>query len=499
MNNLQDVKAGWDFMNRIMVADLSGHRAHSDYSVNKLQNQKIHINNQRFKAINDEIDKLAKSINEHIYRELGEEQLKGYLAEVFIAGTFNIDAIKKGSSHRAYTLQDNGYGSVDISTNFGKNYSVKYSNFADRAEQYQAILNKETRLPKYKGQELLIAPEQVEEAKLWAIKRANINRASRPEIAASHEYARAHLVGVISDGKGVSSKELSAKEAVAIAKEAKEGKFKPENHGIKKKAYLPEVQINYLQQALKAGFTSATITAIMELVPELYKAIDYLIKQGEIDKKQLKESSREVLSKSGDAFLRGAILYGVQMAIEKGLFGAVVTGMDSTIVAITVTLVLDTLKNSILVASGEMSALMMGEQFIDTLIISLGYFASTKIGVAIAGAFFPNIFGMSYALGSLLGCVIATTYNIGKHKLISFCVDSGFTCFGLVEQNYELPEGVLKELGIDTVKINRATVNRAEIKSIVPKEMLRKTQYETVKLTFLRRGIIGVNKIGYAL
>lgn len=50
---------------------------------------------------------------------------------------------------------------------------------------------------------------------------------------------------------------------------------------------------------------------------------------------------------------------------------------------------------------------------------------------------------------------VAVVYNIGKKKLISLCVEAGFTCFGLVEQDYELPEEIL------------------------------------------RRGIIGVNKIGY--
>jgi hypothetical protein len=38
----------------------------------------------------------------------------------------------------------------------------------------------------------------------------------------------------------------------------------------------------------------------------------------------------------------------------------------------------------------------------------------------------------------LIGTSFCVIYNIGKKKLISFCVDTGFTCFGLVEQNYEL-------------------------------------------------------------
>ena len=60
------------------------------------------------------------------------------------------------------------------------------------------------------------------------------------------------------------------------------------------------MRVAYLDQALKAGLTAATITAITQLVPELYKAIDYLIKHGEIDLNQLKKSGGKVISTSGD-------------------------------------------------------------------------------------------------------------------------------------------------------------------------------------------------------
>lgn len=48
---------------------------------------------------------------------------------------------------------------------------------------------------------------------------------------------------------------------------------------------------------------------------------------------------------------------------------------------------------------------------------------------------------------------ISVVYNIGKKKLISFCVDTGFTCFGLVEPDYQIPEEVLNSMGINTIKI----------------------------------------------
>ena len=71
--------------------------------------------------------------------------------------------------------------------------------------------------------------------------------------------------------------------------------------------------------------------------------------------------------------------------------------------------------------------------------------------------------------------------------------------YTLVEQNYELPDEVLKELGIDTVKIGKAKVRRTEIKRTEATTNVGRTSYETVNMIVLRRGVIGVNKIGYVL
>lgn len=500
MSDIEDIRYGWDFMARILSADLGGQRAFSDFAENVAQNKSIQEQNLHIHEINEAIDKLAKSINEHPSINLPVEQFKGFVAEEMHAGTFNIDAIRQGSDHRAWTLQDNGYASVDVDTNFGKQYSLKYSNEAQAAENMQAALNTDTRAPKYEGQERLIAAEQVDEAKAWAHRRGLRDIENRPDVSKSHLDTEDHLTGKISDGEGVESKELSIKESKQIAKEAKEDGFNPEEHGYSKDPLLDEVRIKYVDQAMKAGLTAAAITAITQLIPEMYKAVDYLIKNGEIDIYGLKKSGKRVISASGEAFLRGSIAYGVEMAAQHGVFGEVVKGLDPSIVGVAVTVILGAIKNSILVAAGKMTPAEMGIRFVDTVVVSSGYLVGIHAGGIIAQTFFPEVPGIAYALGSLLGCTIAVVYNIGKKKLISFCVDTGFTCFGLVEQNYELPEEVLKEIGVETIHVPRIEVERVEVPRIpiesVGVEMI---DYETVGITVLRRGVIGVNKIGYVL
>ena len=329
------------------------------------------------------------------------------------------------------------------------------------------------------------------------MRRAGKDSLTRPDVSASHTETGEHLVGRVSDGEGVESHKLSIKESKEIAREAQDGGFDPAKHGISKEAQLSQVRIAYLDQALKAGLNAATITAITQLVPELYKAIDYLIKNGEIDLAQLKKSGGKIITTSGEAFLRGSIAYGVQMTLQEGLFGEALKGANPTVVGVVVTVVLGTIKNSIQVAAGKMTAAEMGMQFVDTLVVSSGYLVSMKIGGIIAQALFPELPGIGYAIGSLLGCSLAVVYNIGKNKLISFCIDTSFTCFGLVEQNYELPDEVLKEMSIDTVRVGRAKVKTSTVSRTQPKANIGRAAYETIDITVLRRGVIGVNKIGY--
>ncbi len=496
---LDEVRYGWDFMANILGADIAGHCAYSDYAMNAAQNTEIHIQNEHIKQVNQAIDQLAKNINEHPYQNMNVEQLKGFIAEEMHAGTFNIEAIRQRSDHRAWTLRENGYATVDIGTNFGKLYGLKYSNTAKEAERMQATLNTETQMPKYQGQERLIAAEQVEEAKALAYQRGLKDIQNRPDVSQAHMDTKNHLVGKISDGEGVESKELSIDESKQIAGEAKKGLFDPEKHGYCKDPLLDEVCIDYVNRAMQAGLTAAAITAITQIVPELYKAIDFLIKHGEIDLAGLQKSSKKVISASGEAFLRGSIAYGVEMAIQEGMLGEVLTQINPSIVGVAVTVILGTIKDSIMVAAGKMTATEMGAKFVDAIVVSSGYLVGTKIGGVIAQVFFPQLPGISYAIGSLLGCSLAVVYNIGKKKLISFCVDTGFTCFGLVEQNYELPEAILHQMGVHYIPIPRTEIQRTNVSKTSTAVQISTSNYETIDITILRRGIIGINRIGYVM
>ena len=185
---------------------------------------------------------------------------------------------------------------------------------------------------------------------------------------------------------------------------------------------------------------------------------------------------------------------------EKGALGEAFRGISPTAMGTVVALVMQTVKNSVLVAAGQMTAQQMGAAFVDTVVVSGGYLLGAQIGGAIGQALGFQLPVLGYLLGSLIGSSFCVVYNIGKQKLISFCADTGFTCFGLVEQNYELPDEVLHELGVETIPIPRTRVDRTDIpRTAVMSANVGKSGYETISMTALRRGVIGVNKIGYVL
>lgn len=499
MNRVKDMSYGWEFMANVLGTSNATFQATTDYIDNILLNNQIQIDNKRIIEINEAIDNLTKNINELQNHHLDIEKLKGFVAEEWHSSTFNIDALEKGSSHRAWTLKDTSYASVDIETNFGKKYSSKYSNNAYDAENMQAILNKDTKSPKYQGQERLIAEEQLEEAKSIAKTREMKNILTRPELSQSHRETREHLVGKISDDKGVESKSLSIKNSKKIAKEAQNQEFNAEDYGFKKDPLKDQVRIDYVNKAMKAGLTAATITAITQLVPELYKSIDFLIKNGEINLNQIKNSGEKIITTSGESFLRGSIAYTVEMAIQQGLFGESIRAIDPTFIGVTVSIIYGTIRDSIFVAAGKITPNEMGVHFVDSLLISSGYIVGAKLGGTIGQALLSNVPFVGYVIGSLLGCSISIAYNIGKKHLISFCIDTGFSCFGLVDQNYELPEQVLSELGVQYIPIPKTEIKETKINRIDCSITYTQYQLETVNFTVLKRGIIGINKIGYTV
>ena len=467
---------GWEFYSKLVGSDIAS-RIGSNY-VDKVE---------------EEIEKL---VNELVALKSNQsnEVLAGFVAEHWNAGTFNVNAVAAGSGHRTFTLGSTEYGSVDIGTNFGSSYSSKVYGTAEKSVVAQSIFDRDLQAPKYVGQERLIPSDQLIEGRKIATTRANKNLLTRPEVSKGYEDTSAHLTDRVTDGE-VESNPLTKDEYLRKAKQIKNDDLSTENIGVS-----PEdaIKVEYIiNNAMKAGATTAMLTIALQVTPEIIKVINYLIKNKQIDINQVKKVGLKALTSGAEGFLRGSISCALLIAMESGKFGIMFKNVNPTVLASVVTIVLETVKNSILVAAGRMTKREMGMKFLDSVVLSTGFIACMSVGGKIGAliGFQAPIIG--YLIGSMLGCTFAAVYQIGKNKLISLCIDTGFTCFGLVEQNYELPKELVEELGIDAAVINRTIVNTTDVNFASVNRATAEQNAPLISYKTLKRGLIGVNKIGY--
>lgn len=485
MQKKNEVQQGWEFAAGVMGADIAAH-----------------MGLEYVNSVEAAIKQLEENINNHQYRNQGVNQLQGYMLEEWGSGTYNVDAVAADSPFRAEVLHSTAKDSVDVIVRKGGEtvdaYSAKsYSDGAKSAKE-QARLNPQTRQASYQDQGRLVPTDQLSDARAEAHRQALRNQPIRPEVSDAYADTEKKLTDRIMTDDGTSSKTATRDELEDIARESKKKEFNAEEHGVTAET---AIQTDYLlKQALKAGYTTAAVTVAFQLAPEIYKAIDYLIKTGQLDVQQIKRMGIKGISAGVEGFLRGSVSASLQIMCESGMLGEALKGIKPTVLGTVVALVMQTVKNSILVAAGKMSSQQMGAAFVDTVVISGGYLAGAHIAGVIGQAIGFELPVVGYLLGSLIGTSFCVIYNIGKKKLISFCVDTGFTCFGLVEQNYELPEEVLNEMGIETIPIRKTEVEKVDIpRTQIMGTGIEQTEYETVDITVLRRGVIGVNKVGYVL
>jgi hypothetical protein len=356
--------------------------------------------------------------------------------------------------------------------------------------------------PIYKGQIRVIPKDQLEEATAWLQRKILEESSIRPEQVERYKETLKMLRDKIEDGKGTQSVALTKEEAERLAQLAKEGNVTDET--LKELGISTEDLIKYeyvLKQAFKAGMTAATISMVLKVAPEIYKAITYLINNGELNEKQFQKIGFAALQGEAEGFVRGSVAAAITTACKAGLWGETLKSINPAIVGMVTVVVIDTMKNSFKVATGkmqsrELASELIKEMFIATCSLVGGGISQSIIEIPVLG----------FMLGSFMGSMIGSfAYNVGYNAVISFCVDTGFTMFGLVEQNYTLPDEVLEAIGVEVFKYDEFKYDEFKYEEFEYEKFrfdefeYEKFKLETISIGFLRRGVIGVQQIGYVM
>lgn len=473
--------------------------------------------------VDEEIAKLIHDLNAFEGFKTKPDMLKGDIAEFWHSDTFNVNAVARGTANRAFVDRSHDFASADISSNFGEVFGLKYykngtasaqqqaKSVFERFHEYQASGGKDTlelflekrgftddavlHDPIYYGQIRVIPKDQLETACEWLRRKIATESVIRPEQVERYRETLERLSDRLSDGLGTESIPLSEVDAKTLAALAKDGDVTAEE--LKQFGISADEVIRFeflAKEAFKSGLTAATISVVLNVAPEIYKAIDYLIKNGELDEKQFQKIGFAALKGGSEGFVRGSVSAAITIACKSGMLGEAMKGISPSIVGMATVLAMDTMKNAFKVACGKMTRQELALELVRELIVS-----SSALAVGTVAQAFIEIPVIGFMIGSFVGSAIGSfAYNCGYSAVMSFCVDTGFTMFGLVDQDYTLPEDIMESIGQDVFKFEKFMPEQFRGIDFKPTAFEQKRfESNTLGITVLRRGVIGVAQVGY--
>ena len=283
-------------------------------------------------------------------------QLKGYIAEVWHTYTLNINATANRSTERASMVNSNKLGSVDVTTSWGEDYSLKY--YKDGASSamaqshplewaYQRYIhslkdksnipnrrdflsmngidpNTDMMLGMYEGQARLIPTDQIKDAIVALDKQIskelnNLNNPDREQIAKILQDVRSKLTDHLSSPAGDQSMPLTEDMAKELAKLGKEGKFDPRRYDITiaKQADIRHICTNIFN----AGLNAAWVSALIKILPNIYKLIINMINDEKLREEDLLNIGKSGLLGGAQGFVLGTITASITTYAEMGVLG----------------------------------------------------------------------------------------------------------------------------------------------------------------------------------
>lgn len=482
----------------------------------------------------DCINRFQDEVND--YQGNNNPCANGYIAELWHKYTFDLDALSKRTGDIT-NIPPTTFASVDIQGSWGEGYSLKYCKDAWHSAKHQATTYRERymsynnnlvknghepitieeylrtkgidenidiNLPIYQAQTRLIPADQLQDAIAelkWRIARDSSNP-DRANLIERYEDTLKKLTDHVESPAGAKSLPLTEDESKVLQSLAKRGKFDPARYDItlaKKADY-----IFLAKSTFEAGLNSAIYSAVFRSLPSILTAISNLIKEGKITNEQLQDLVHEGCKGATQGFLQGFSTALIKNSCKLGFFGedlkklAVAQNPEfNNVVVVMVTTTIETMKDAIRLNNGEIEGTVFAQRLEKRVFIaSFGYMCGTVSQTVLP--FAPMV---GYMIGSFMGTIMGGFAFEAKEKVfMSICVEHGFTCFGLVEQDYELPTSVKAYLGIESMNIDTMTSEEVEEEQMSYETMsMEKMTFEKMDIKWAKRGVIGIRKVGYVI
>lgn len=440
------------------------------------------------------------------------DTLSGDLAEFWHADTYNIAAILNGSTNRASVPRSTGFASPDVILDTGESFQVKFYQDGGHSAKAQAVsFHEASRNPStrrgateaiqgganpndsvYKNMGRVIPEGQKGEAVKELNRKIAKESVTRKEQIDRLEETRDALTEKVGNGDGVESKSLSREASRELARQVKEGKLDIEAKGISTEQLVKLEHV--MKSSLKTGMTAATIAMAIKTAPIIVSTIKDATTEGRINIDQLLSDGADTAKTGVGSFLSGTIAAALTESMRSGLLGETLKNASPEAVALAVVLAGEGMREGHRLAKNEITQAQFAES-----IFRKSYYALIAMGGGHLGQAFIPVPAIGYMLGSLAGSLVGgITYEIGNTVFVGLCINKGMTFFGLVEQDYTLPEDVLKSIGLEVFEYESFTFKEPTLETFAPETLLLEaSRLDRFGIRYPRRGLIAFNKAGY--
>lgn len=430
--------------------------------------------------VQEALDKAVKELDSMAAQKSNVEihYLKGFLAEPWHAGAFNVNAAARGRSDLQAKVPSNN-GPADIHYGLKEAQSKYYRN----AEATAKALSK----AKYDGMTKVVPEDQLEEVKKVARREYLRNKSSRPDVAERYNHTYENATDKLNKDN-ISGKPISEQQQEEMAKEyKKDGNIDPDKYGLNSENFIKWQDVG--RESLEAGAHAAVISAALKMTPYIVEIFKEFHATGKVNLQDLINNKEDILRGTGNAALRGAVAAGVTASLKTGLLGESAKSISPTSIGIATTMAINTIKYAVDLKHGRITKEQVALYCLrDTTVLSFGmvgaHIGQTAVPLPVLGAIVGNL------IGSTLGAVV---YDGAYQGTLKMCVVSGWTMFGLVEQDYTIPEEHLREMGFDVFNQGSFTTDTFS-QGNFPVESFKKN---SLSFKPLRRGVVGYNAIGY--
>ena len=433
-------------------------------------------------AIDSAFETLKKEAAHRV--NVSEDYLKGWLAEQWHAETLKVSGQARGRSDIWASVQGNNRPGEDILYGDSVTSRVAEVKYYKSGEDTAKAISR----PVYEGRTKIVPSDQIESVRSAADRLAQKNQDSRPAQAGQYEDTARNADDRLRVDN-VNSKPLDEANAKQMAKDFKrDGDIDPDKYGLNSESFVEWTDI--ARQSGEAALHAAALSAALAAAPHIWKTLNEYIESGSFNADLLAERGQAVLFSASSAGLRGGVAAGLTAACKSGLLGGSLKSISPSAIGMATTMTINAIGYSLQFQQGVITRQELAHNCLrDTFVLSIGMSGATigqiLIPIPVLGALAGNV------VGSTLGAV---AFEGANHVIMGVCVETGWTFFGLVAQDYVVSEDILRSCGYDLFTKQSFQTQSFSVSSF----SVRSFCSNSLSFQPVRRGVIKCSTVGYA-